>query len=352
MTPRARPGPSTFSRWCRSFAPPLSSALADPPKGRGDEPGRRRGRGGGPAGRHPGPPAGCHRPGPVLRRVPGRPLPRCAAGLGDRALGPLPAGADRGGPGDHARGGRLLRGGRPDRGQPRLSTGPPGMLGPVDSALGVVVAVVASLLVAWLLASTLVNSSSLSLNAAIGRSRIIRSLDNVLPAPPSVFSRVQSFLSAEGFPPVFAQLAPASAGPVSLPGDAQLQEAVAHAGGVDGQDHRRRVRADPGGIGVRRRPGPRGDQRPCGGRHPPPDGGGRERPPADHGAVFDPSFDLAVMRVSGVDEPAADPRSRQVDPGVAGRGARLSGRRTVHGASRPGSWPSSRPRVGTSTARD
>ena len=99
-----------------------------------------------------------------------------------------------------------------------------GILGPIDSALGVVVAVIASLLVAWLLASTLINSSSLSLNTAIDRSTIIRSLDNVLPAPPSVFSRVQSFLSAEGFPPVFAQLAPASAGPVSLPGGPQLQK--------------------------------------------------------------------------------------------------------------------------------
>ena len=105
-----------------------------------------------------------------------------------------------------------------------------GILGSVDSVLGVLVAVIASLLVAWLLASTLVNSSSLSLNTAIDQSTILRSLDSVLPAPPSVFSRVQGFLSSEGFPPVFAQLAPASAGPVSLPGDAQLQEAVEHAG--------------------------------------------------------------------------------------------------------------------------
>ena len=102
-----------------------------------------------------------------------------------------------------------------------------GITGAVDSALGVVVAVAASLLVAWLLANTFVNSSSLTLNASIDQSRIIRSLDSVLPAPPSVFSRVQSFLSAEGFPPVFAQLAPASAGPVALPGSAQLQQAVA-----------------------------------------------------------------------------------------------------------------------------
>ena len=106
-----------------------------------------------------------------------------------------------------------------------------GRLGSVDSALGVVVAVVASLLAAWLIASTLVNSSYVQLNASIADSRIIRSLDTVLPAPPSVFSRVQSFLSAEGFPPVFAQLAPASAGPVPLAAAPQVQAAVANAGG-------------------------------------------------------------------------------------------------------------------------
>jgi S1-C subfamily serine protease len=106
-----------------------------------------------------------------------------------------------------------------------------GLVGSVDSVLGLVVAVVATLLVAWLLASTLANSSSLALNSSIANSRILRSLDGVLPPPPSVFSRVQNFLSSEGFPPVFAQLAPVTAGPVTLPGSAQLQQAVDHAGG-------------------------------------------------------------------------------------------------------------------------
>jgi S1-C subfamily serine protease len=105
-----------------------------------------------------------------------------------------------------------------------------GRLGTVDSAFGVVVAVVASLLAAWLIASTLVNSSYVRLNADIAGSRIIRSLDTVLPAPPSVFSRVQGFLSSEGFPPVFAQLAPASAGPVALPAASLVQSAAASAG--------------------------------------------------------------------------------------------------------------------------
>ena len=128
-----------------------------------------------------------------------------------------------------------------------------GFVGSVDSALGLVVAVVASLLVAWLLASTLVNSSSLTLNSSIDRSRILRSLDDVLPAPPSVFSRVQGFLSAEGFPPVFAQLAPASAGPVALPGDAQLQQAVDHAGASTVKIIGDGLRPDPGGLRVRGR---------------------------------------------------------------------------------------------------
>jgi S1-C subfamily serine protease len=105
-----------------------------------------------------------------------------------------------------------------------------GIVGSVDSILGLGVAVIATLLVAWLLASTLADTSSLTLNASIANSRIIRSLDGVLPAPPSVFSRVQNFLSSEGFPPVFAQLAPITAGPVTLPGNAQLESAVAHAG--------------------------------------------------------------------------------------------------------------------------
>ena len=105
-----------------------------------------------------------------------------------------------------------------------------GIVGSVDSVLGLVVAVTATLLVAWLLASTLANTSSLTLNSSIANSRIIRSLDGVLPAPPSVFSRVQNFLSSEGFPPVFAQLAPIAAGPVALPGNAQLRAAVANAG--------------------------------------------------------------------------------------------------------------------------
>jgi S1-C subfamily serine protease len=190
-----------------------------------------------------------------------------------------------------------------------------GVLGGVDSALGVVVAVVASLLAAWLLANTLVNSSSLSLNSSIDRSRIIRSLDSVLPAPPSVFTRVQSFLSAEGFPPVFAQLAPASAGPVALPGEPQLQQAVAHAGVStvkivgDGCDQIQ----EGSGFVVSPHVVVTNAHVVAGIPHPMVQAGTTLYPTTV--MYFDPSYDLAVLRVGGLDEP-----SLLLDPNQSSRG--------------------------------
>ena len=206
-----------------------------------------------------------------------------------------------------------------------------GILGPVDSVLGVVVAIVASLLVAWLLASTLVNSSSLSLNTAIDRSAILRALDNVLPAPPSVFSRVQSFLSAEGFPPVFAQLAPASAGPVSLPGDAQLQEAVTHAGASTVKVIGDGCGQIQEGSGFVVGPGlvVTNAHVVAGIPHPVVEVGNELFQTTV--LSFDPSFDLAVMRVNGVNEPALTLDPDKSTRGVRGRGARLSGRGAVQG---------------------
>lgn len=188
-----------------------------------------------------------------------------------------------------------------------------GRLGVIDSALGLVVAVVASLLVIWLLASTLVNSSSPRLNASIDQSSIIRSLDNALPAPPSVFSQVQNFLSAEGFPSVFAQLAPASAGPVSLPGDAQLQQAVDHAGGSTVKIVGDGCGEIQEGSGFVVAPGVvvTNAHVIAGIAHPMVvDGAGAHQTTV---VSFDPSFDLAVLRVNGISEPplVLDPAQSQ-----------------------------------------
>ena len=190
---------------------------------------RRAGRGG--AGRHPGPPAGGHRPGALLRRVPGRPLPGGPAGFGHRPLGPLPVGALHGGAGDPAGRGHAVRCGRPDRGQPGLHAGAPGhdrawstrpsvwwwRWSPRSWPLG-----------CWpTLWSTVPRSASMLRSTDRGSSG--RSTP-CFPRHPRCSRGCRAFLSSEGFPPVFAQLAPASAGPVALPGNAQLQQAVAHAG--------------------------------------------------------------------------------------------------------------------------
>jgi S1-C subfamily serine protease len=168
----------------------------------------------------------------------------------------------------------------------------------------VVVAVVASLLTVWLLANTLVNTSSLALNASIVQSRIIRSLDSVLPAPPSVFSQVQSFLSSEGFPPVFAELAPASAGPVSLPGNSILAQAVAHAGSSTVKIIGLGCGQIQEGSGFVVAPGlvVTNAHVIAGIPHPMVvDEGGSHQTTV---IWFDPSYDLAVMRVmGGLDEP-------------------------------------------------
>ena len=194
-----------------------------------------------------------------------------------------------------------------------------GIVGSLDSVLGLVVAVVATLLVAWLLASTLANTSSLALNSTIANSRIIRSLDGVLPAPPSVFSRVQNFLSSEGFPPVFAQLAPISAGPVALPGDSQLQAAVGRAGGSTVKivgDGCGQIQEGSGfvvapGVVVT-------NAHVIAGIHDPlvEDASGSHTTTV---VSFNPSYDLAVLRVPGLSDP-----SLTLDPQNVSRGTQAA----------------------------
>jgi len=87
-------------------------------------------------------------------------------------------------------------------------------LGPLDSVLGVLVAVLAVLFSAWLLANVLSQTRYTWLSSAIERSDVLRAVDNVLPPVPDVFAHVQGFLGTGAFPPVFVQLAPPAAQPV------------------------------------------------------------------------------------------------------------------------------------------
>jgi len=98
-------------------------------------------------------------------------------------------------------------------------------LGHVDAVLGVGVAVVAVLLSVWLVAAvfTSPNSRFTSLDAAVARSDILHSIDRVLPQAPSLFNDLQTFLNNQGFPQVFSTLTPPSSPSVSTPSDAETR---------------------------------------------------------------------------------------------------------------------------------
>jgi S1-C subfamily serine protease len=98
-------------------------------------------------------------------------------------------------------------------------------LGNVDAALGVGVAVVAVLLSVWLVAAVISspNSRFASLDAAVSRSDILHSIDQILPQTPSIFNDLQNFLNNQGFPQVFSTLTPPSTPNVAPPTTAQTR---------------------------------------------------------------------------------------------------------------------------------
>jgi len=97
-------------------------------------------------------------------------------------------------------------------------------LGPIDSGLGIGVAVIATLLVVWLAGSLIGASSFTGLASAVQKSRIVRALDNVLPPLPSVFAKVETLLSQDGF--LFSGLPPAIAPFVRLPDTSSVNAVV------------------------------------------------------------------------------------------------------------------------------
>jgi S1-C subfamily serine protease len=195
----------------------------------------------------------------------------------------------------------------------------PGIARSADAVLGTAVAVVAALVTFWLVASTLVNSSSATLDTAILQSRVIDALDSVLPPPPSVFSQAQGFLSAEGFPPVFSALAPASARPVALPTNSQLSRAVlvARASTVKIEGYGCGVLQE--GSGFVAAPGlvVTNAHVVAGIPHPLVQVGTSVKPAEV--VSFDPSFDLAVLRVSGLAAPVL-----ALDPATVARGTQAA----------------------------
>lgn len=189
-------------------------------------------------------------------------------------------------------------------------------LGGADAFAGGLVGAASSLLLVWVLAGMLAYAPIGTLSAQIQRSAVVGTLDRTLPPLPSVWSRVQKLASGTGFPQVFAQVDPAAAPPVGLPASPQVAAAVAK----DGPSMVKVVGLGCGviqeGSGFVVSPGlvvtnahvVAGVAQPyvvdrSGYRHP------------AEPIYFDPRFDLAVLRVPGLDEPPL-----VIDPSTVPRG--------------------------------
>ncbi|HYU57225.1 MAG TPA: MarP family serine protease [Actinomycetota bacterium] len=192
-------------------------------------------------------------------------------------------------------------------------------LSPVDAAAGSVVSVVALLLATWLLAFNLVQGPFPFLARQIRGSAIVRGLDEILPAPPSILTEARRFLDRFGFPEVFTNLPPAPAGPVALPSDAEARRAAAGAVGstvrIVGeacgliQEGSGFVAADgyivTNAHVVAGVPAPQVQQQ----------NGGSEGATT---VLFDPDLDVAVLRVGTSPGPALTLRRDVVDRGARG----------------------------------
>jgi S1-C subfamily serine protease len=107
-------------------------------------------------------------------------------------------------------------------------------LGAFDSGVGAAIGAVSILLSAWLIAGFLVQAQASWLNQAIDRSAMLRTVDQVLPPVPSAVAQVQSLLARQGFPSVFAAIAPPLAQPTPQPTTALAASIAAPAtGSVD-----------------------------------------------------------------------------------------------------------------------
>lgn len=101
----------------------------------------------------------------------------------------------------------------------------------VNSAGGLGVAVVATLITVWLIGGMMAQVGLGNLTIALQESRIMRGLTEKLPPAPSVFSQIQRTFLPSGFPPVFAELEPSPAPRVPVADGPEIRAAVAAAGG-------------------------------------------------------------------------------------------------------------------------
>lgn len=188
-------------------------------------------------------------------------------------------------------------------------------LGPLDAALGVGVAVIATLLVVWIAGGLIGNSRFTGLASAVQDSRIVRALDDVLPPTPTVFAKVETFLGQEDFPGPFIGLPPAIGQFVPLPPTSLVNRLY------DNEGHSTvKVEGDACGLTQEGSAFVVAPDLVVTNAHVVAGVGSPEviDTKGVHPAVtvfFDPELDMALLRVAGLDEPVL-----KLDPNQVGRG--------------------------------
>lgn len=104
------------------------------------------------------------------------------------------------------------------------------LLGPVDSGVGAVVGVLATLLAVWLISAMLLAIGNVAFSRPISQSLIVRAITKSLPPAPSALAKVGHFLTPNGLPPLFANLLPVVPIRLPAPPSGVVAAAVAAAG--------------------------------------------------------------------------------------------------------------------------
>jgi S1-C subfamily serine protease len=187
-----------------------------------------------------------------------------------------------------------------------------------DSLFGSGVSLVAALFGIWMLGHMFARIPIDPISSALNQSRIMKALNGALPPAPAVFSEIRQLFASAGFPDVFAELEPEAAPDAPFPSDPKVQAAVSAArastvkivgegcggiqtgsGFVAGQ-----------GLVVTNAHVVSGIDRPFvedrNGRH-------RATP-----VFFDPDFDLALLRTSGLSGSPLPIRGSEVQRGHEG----------------------------------
>lgn len=100
----------------------------------------------------------------------------------------------------------------------------------LDSVLGSLVSLVATLVVAWLVAVPLASASSPSLSAQVRDSRIVRGVDSVMPdAADELYASLRDYLDQSGFPRVIGALDRSQVSAVPPPDEALVNSAAVDA---------------------------------------------------------------------------------------------------------------------------